>query len=206
MTEQQSGEGTKIATPIATPAQDVTVVPQAGSVIEHHPPGRPRVWARRLLILLLVGGGAGFLIWQTHRVSPIPAWIVYGNGRLEADPIDIATKFAGRIAELRADEGDKVTAGQIVAVMDTRDLAQSLKTGRGRGRAGAARDRRGARQPCPGPDHDQTGGTGDRPHAGAGQERLRHPGIAGPAPTGARRRPRRCKPPPNIAFPRPTRR
>jgi len=127
MTEQQSGERAKIATPIATPAQDVAVVPQASSVIEHHPPGRSRVWAQRLLILLLVGGGAGFLIWQAHRASPIPAWIAYGNGRLEADPIDIATKFAGRIAELRADEGDKVTAGQIVAVMDTRDLAQSLQ-------------------------------------------------------------------------------
>nr|WP_244594096.1 HlyD family efflux transporter periplasmic adaptor subunit [Rhodoblastus sphagnicola] len=82
---------------------------------------------QRLLILALVGAGAGLLYWQTHRIAPLPAWIVYGNGRLEADPIDIATKFAGRLAELRADEGDKVVSGQIVAVMDTRDLAQNLK-------------------------------------------------------------------------------
>jgi HlyD family secretion protein len=107
--------------------QAVTVVPAEHPVIEHHPAGAARVWTLRLLILLLVGGGAGFLFWQAHRIAPLPAWIVTGNGRLEADPIDIATKFAGRIAELRADEGDKVKAGQIVAVMDTRDLAQSLK-------------------------------------------------------------------------------
>ena len=50
----------------------------------------------------------------------------HGLGRLEADPIDIATKFAGRIFQLKVDEGDMVSAGQVVAVMDTRDLAASL--------------------------------------------------------------------------------
>lgn len=50
-----------------------------------------------------------------------------GNGRIEADEIDIATKFAGRVAELNADIGDMVKAGQIVARMDTRDIQQSPK-------------------------------------------------------------------------------
>ena len=52
---------------------------------------------------------------------------MFGNGRIEADEIDIATKFAGRIAEMFADEGDMVKAGQIVARMDTQDLSASLK-------------------------------------------------------------------------------
>jgi HlyD family secretion protein len=99
------------------------------AVVEHRPKGRGAVWTRRLALLALIGGGAGYLFWQAHRAPAIPAWIVYGNGRLEADPIDIDTKFAGRIAELRADEGDKVAAGQIVALMDTRDLQQSLERG-----------------------------------------------------------------------------
>lgn len=51
----------------------------------------------------------------------------FGNGRLEADVIDIDTKFAGRIAQLLADEGDIVRAGQVVAVMDTRDLHAHLE-------------------------------------------------------------------------------
>jgi HlyD family secretion protein len=57
----------------------------------------------------------------------LPPGIASGNGRIEADEIDIDTKFAGRIAEILADEGDMVKAGQIVARMDTRDLAASLK-------------------------------------------------------------------------------
>ena len=82
-----------------------------------------------MAVLALIGAGAGYLFWQAHRAPAIPAYIVYGNGRLEADPIDIDTKFAGRIAQLRADEGDKVAAGQVLAVMDTRDLEQTLKKG-----------------------------------------------------------------------------
>jgi HlyD family secretion protein len=79
-----------------------------------------------LLAILLAGGAAGFYWWK-HSQAQLPAGISYGNGRLEADEIDIDTKFAGRIAELRADIGDMVTAGQVVARMDTRDLQESLR-------------------------------------------------------------------------------
>jgi HlyD family secretion protein len=79
-----------------------------------------------LVAILLAAGGAGFYWWK-HSLAQLPAGISYGNGRLEADEIDIDTKFAGRIAELRADIGDMVTAGQVVARMDTRDLQESLR-------------------------------------------------------------------------------
>jgi len=90
-------------------------------------PGRrrwPRIAAIAAVLALAAGGGA---YWWTHLQQALPAGITLGNGRIEADPIDIATKFAGRIRELRAEEGDMVTAGQVVAVMDTRDLDASLK-------------------------------------------------------------------------------
>jgi HlyD family secretion protein len=57
----------------------------------------------------------------------LPPGIAWGNGRLEADEVDIDTKFAGRILKLYADEGDMVKPGQVVAVMDTRDLEAQLK-------------------------------------------------------------------------------
>ncbi len=88
---------------------------------------RGKRWARAavLLLLLAAGGVGGFYYWRSLQ-SGLPAGIAFGNGRLESDEIDIATKFAGRIAELRADEGDMVTQGQIVARMDTSDLEASL--------------------------------------------------------------------------------
>jgi len=79
-----------------------------------------------LLALLLAAGGAG-VYWWKHSHPQLPPGISFGNGRLEADEIDISTKFAGRVAEMRADIGDMVTVGQVVARMDTRDLQESLK-------------------------------------------------------------------------------
>ena len=62
------------------------------------------------------------------EASPrIAAGDFFGNGRLEADEINIDTKYAARIGEILADEGDLVKAGQVVARMDTRDLQASLK-------------------------------------------------------------------------------
>ncbi|MEW6641004.1 MAG: HlyD family efflux transporter periplasmic adaptor subunit [Pseudomonadota bacterium] len=77
-------------------------------------------------VVIAAAGGSGVYWWRLHQAL-LPVGISWGNGRLEADEIDIDTKFAGRIAELRADIGDMVTAGQIVARMDTRDLQESLK-------------------------------------------------------------------------------
>jgi HlyD family secretion protein len=77
-----------------------------------------------LLLLLLGSGGAGY--WWLHPRAGLPPGIAWSNGRLEADEIDIDTKFAGRIAKLLADEGDLVKAGQVLAQMDTQDLQASL--------------------------------------------------------------------------------
>ena len=85
---------------------------------------RWKVWA--LLGLVVIGAGAGGAYWRHMRQGGLPIGIASGNGRIEADEIDIDTKFAGRIAEMLADEGDMVKAGQLLARMDTQDLAASL--------------------------------------------------------------------------------
>jgi HlyD family secretion protein len=87
-----------------------------------------RRWLKRgllLLVLLIAALGGGY--WWLHLPTGLPPGIAFGNGRLEADEIDIDTKFAGRIAKLNADEGDLVKPGQVVALMDTQDLDASLK-------------------------------------------------------------------------------
>ena len=81
----------------------------------------------RWLLLLLIAAAVGAGYWWFYPRPMLPPGFASGNGRLEADEIDIDTKYAGRIAELHADEGDIVKAGQVVAVMDTRDLQAQLK-------------------------------------------------------------------------------
>jgi HlyD family secretion protein len=89
--------------------------------------GRSRWKALALLGLVVIGAGGGGAYWWYSHQGSLPIGIVSGNGRIEADEIDIDTKFAGRIAEMLADEGDMVKAGQVVARMDTQDLAASLR-------------------------------------------------------------------------------
>ncbi|CCE01650.1 HlyD family efflux transporter periplasmic adaptor subunit [Bradyrhizobium sp. STM 3809] len=91
-------------------------------------PAKKRLrWPLMLLLALGIGaaGGGGYVWWQRLH-PPLPPGFSVSNGRVEADEIDIATKYAGRVAELRADIGDLVEAGQIVARMDSRELQQSL--------------------------------------------------------------------------------
>ena len=82
------------------------------------------LWLAIAVVLLILAGG-GYWSWKAQRPL-LPPGFASGNGRLEADVVDIDTKFAGRVARLLADEGDMVWAGQIVAVMDTRDLEAQL--------------------------------------------------------------------------------
>jgi HlyD family secretion protein len=87
-----------------------------------------RRWFRRsvaLLLLILAASGIGY--WWFHSPPLLPPGFAAGNGRLEANQLDIDTKFAGRIAKLFVDEGDMVSAGQVLAIMGTQDLQASLK-------------------------------------------------------------------------------
>jgi len=79
-----------------------------------------------LCLLALVVAGGGYY-WWTTRPPALPPGIVSGNGRLEADEIDIATKFPERVARLLADEGDLVKAGQVLALMDVQNFDAQLK-------------------------------------------------------------------------------
>lgn len=95
--------------------------------------GQPEPVARRRRPLrrylpFVVAALAGMLMiraglrWWHARQMQLPAGIVYGNGRLEADEIEIESKFPERVATLFVNEGDFVHAGQPLARMDTRDL------------------------------------------------------------------------------------
>ena len=131
---------TSLASPLATGAaplaasgsRDLVPTPAQPRLPVARPISRPvgtrRRWPRVALALALLAGlaGGGYYWWRQSQ-SALPAGIVSGNGRIEADEIDIDTKFAGRIVEMLADEGDMVKAQQVLARMDARDLEASLK-------------------------------------------------------------------------------
>jgi len=70
---------------------------------------------------------AAFYLWQKLKPAGLPAAFVTGNGRIEGTEVDIATKFAGRVKEIRVREGDFVEQGQVVAVMDTQSQQADLE-------------------------------------------------------------------------------
>ena len=70
-----------------------------------------------LAALLLAGAAAGAYGWKQWQTAQESAGLVSGNGRIEATEVDVATKYAGRVAEISAQEGDFVTAGQTLARM-----------------------------------------------------------------------------------------
>jgi HlyD family secretion protein len=113
------------------PSHELVAAEEAKLPVPLPPSPSPRIrrWRRTLILLALLvicGAGAGVYLLKFSQPA-LPPGIVFGNGRLEADQINIDTKYAGRIVELFVDEGDLVKAAQVLARMDTRDLAASLK-------------------------------------------------------------------------------
>lgn len=62
------------------------------------------------------------------RGDAMPPGIVKTNGRIEATQIDVASKYAGRLAEVSVKEGDEVTAGQVVARVASPEYEAQLRS------------------------------------------------------------------------------
>jgi HlyD family secretion protein len=102
---------------------------------------RRRALTALVLVVLLLAGGAATLYWlQTHRPEAyraltatlfgdqaLPEGIASSNGRIEATEVDVASKLAGRLTEVRVREGDRVEAGMVVARLDTESLEAQLR-------------------------------------------------------------------------------
>ena len=83
---------------------------------------RRLTWVMRAGVAVVVMGAA-WLAWQMLALPSLPTGVVGANGRIEATTIDIATKIPGRIQDIFVNEGDFVTAGQVLARMNTDVLA-----------------------------------------------------------------------------------
>lgn len=80
------------------------------------------------IVLIALAALLGFGLWTVLFKSTglPPEGFARGNGRIEADLIDISPRLAGRVAEIRVREGDRVMPGDVLAVMDTTELNSQL--------------------------------------------------------------------------------
>jgi len=71
----------------------------------------------RLAVVIVVAAGA-YLVWRAFFATPkLPESIIALSGRIEGDDSAIAPKTSGRIIEIRFREGDRVKAGDIIALL-----------------------------------------------------------------------------------------
>jgi HlyD family secretion protein len=61
------------------------------------------------------------------RGRDMPEGIIKTNGRIEATEVDVAAKYPGRLATLTVNEGDEVTAGQVVATISSPETEAQLR-------------------------------------------------------------------------------
>lgn len=81
-----------------------------------------------IIVALVLAGVLGFGAWTVlFKPSNLPPeGFSRGNGRIEADMVDISPRLAGRVAEIHVREGDLVAAGDVLTVMDTTELRAQL--------------------------------------------------------------------------------
>ena len=87
-------------------------------------PQRRRSWRPLVVLVLLLGLAAGgYSLWKRFfSVPPVPDNIVLLSGRIEGDDSAVAPKTTGRIVEVRFREGDSVSAGDTIAVLDDQQI------------------------------------------------------------------------------------
>ena len=99
----------------------VQVAPQAPAPAA----AQPRRSRRGIMVavLLLAAVAGGYAIWKTYfSTQPVPDNIVMLSGRIEGDDSSVASKATGRILEVRYREGDTVKEGDIIAILDDRQV------------------------------------------------------------------------------------
>lgn len=75
-------------------------------------------------VVLLAGIAASLTSFDTQ--DALPPGFVQGNGRIEAEQVEIAPTLAGRVEQVMASEGRLIATGDTLVKMDTDELSATL--------------------------------------------------------------------------------
>ncbi len=106
-----------------TPRQDAASTPGAERSTHDTPPVSSHRAGRGMLVIgalvIVVAAVAAFAVWRVFFVVPaLPPGLIAVSGRIEGDDSAVAPKIGGRIVDVTVREGDAVTAGAVIAVLD----------------------------------------------------------------------------------------
>ena len=123
---------------------------------------RRRAFLQRLIIALVVLGGAGGIFWQraVRGKSAGPRYVtaqakvgqlretVMATGKFKGlDSVDVGAQISGRVARVLVDFNDQVKAGQTLAEIDPAQLLSRVEQSRAQVSAADASVRDGATKP-----------------------------------------------------------
>lgn len=76
-------------------------------------------------VVLVAGAAGGYAYWVQAQALRVPPGLARANGRVEVERVDVAAKYAGRLAEVRVEEGAIVQKNDVLVRIDTAEsLAQ----------------------------------------------------------------------------------
>jgi HlyD family secretion protein len=117
--------------PATPPGSRAAEAPNRGPASEPPAPRRRR-WRWVVVVGLLAAVGIGGAVWFYLSQRPRDeAWLVL-QGNIDVRQVNLAFKVEGRIESLAVDEGDTVTAGQVIATLDKRYFHDDLRAARAR--------------------------------------------------------------------------
>lgn len=80
-----------------------------------------------LFALIAIAIGSWWAYTQYVKVEALPAGLVQANGRIEGDMVSVSSKYPGRIASITVEEGDSVTAGDVLVELEAREIEAKVR-------------------------------------------------------------------------------
>lgn len=82
----------------------------------------PRRYLLTAVLIIPLAVGSFLLLDRFVRNQRLPEGLIQANGRIEGDHVTVASKFPGRIQQLLVREGATVTVGQVLILLDDRQV------------------------------------------------------------------------------------